>query len=147
MSEAANSGGFSPPQRKETTMNRIVRVLVLLVFGVVAAFPLSSLAQEKVKTAVIMKAGNTVNLFYSGTENVRKLICLNDVIPVYRETTVGYVPTKEVAQPKALKEVGKVRVVSYIGDHYFQAKVVEGTIQVGDIAKKEGAYCLVQPAK
>jgi hypothetical protein len=149
MSDGAISGGFTPLKRKEKAMNRLVNLLLLLVFGMFAVSPATALAQEEVKSKsqVVMKSGDTVNLFYSGTQEVRKEICLNDVIPVYRETTTGYQPTKEWEQVKSLKEVGKVKVLSYIGDHYFQAKVVEGTVSVGDIATKKGTYCMIQPAK
>jgi hypothetical protein len=96
-------------------------------------------AQEKVKSEVVMKVGNTVHLFHSGTADVRKDICLNDVLPVYRETPAG--------SHTYVKEVGRVKVLSYAGAHYFEAKVVKGEIKVGDVAEKKGAYCLVQPAK
>jgi hypothetical protein len=44
-----------------------------------------------------------------------------------------------------LKEVGQVKVLSFIGEHHFEAEVVKGEIKVGDIAKKETAGLLVQP--
>ena len=86
-----------------------------------------------------MQEGSIVHLFHSGTADVKKEICLNDVIPVYRETMAG--------GHTASREVGKVKVLSYAGEHYFEAKVVEGKIKVGDIVKKDTASCLVQPAK
>jgi len=43
--------------------------------------------------------------------------------------------------------VGRVKVLAYAGEHYFEAEVVKGEIKVGDVAKREGAYCLVQPTK
>ena len=43
-------------------------------------------AVDKVKGDVVMKAGNKVNLFHSGTTDVKKESCLGDVITVYRET-------------------------------------------------------------
>ena len=61
------------------------------------------------------------------------------MIPVYRETMAGGHTT--------VKEVGKLKVFDYEGEHYFKAEVVSGEIKVGDIAKKETASCLVQPAR
>lgn len=138
-----------PLIRKEIKMKKMIKLFVLLVFavGVIAPVTVSAADKVKSKSSVVMKEGNKVHLFHSGTEHVTKEICLNDVISVYRETAVGYKPTKEIAQPKSLKEVGKVKVLSYVGDHYFEAEVVDGSIRTGDVAKKEGAYCLVQPAR
>ncbi len=120
-------------------MKSLVKVIALLVFGVLAVSPMGVFAQEKVRSEVVMKTGNKVHLFHSGTADVKKDICLNDVIPVYRETPSGGHLT--------IKEVGKVKVLGYAGPHYFEAEVVKGEVKVGDVAKKEGAYCLVQPVK
>jgi hypothetical protein len=120
-------------------MKKMLKLLVLLFFGTLAVSPLAVYAKEKVKGEVVMKMGNKIHLFHSGTADVKKDICLNDVITVYRETPTGGHMT--------VKEVGKVKVISYAGEHYFEAEVVKGEIKVGDVAKKEGAYCLVQPVK
>jgi hypothetical protein len=120
-------------------MKSLVKVIALLVFGTLVMSPLALYAQEKVKSQVVMKVGNTVHLFHSGTADVRKEICLNDVLPVYRETPAG--------SHMYVKEVGQVKVLSYVGTHYFEARVVKGEIKVGDVVEKKGAYCLVQPAK
>jgi hypothetical protein len=45
------------------------------------------------------------------------------------------------------KEVGAVKVLSFMGEHYFEAEIVKGEVKVGDIAKKNSASLLVQPAK
>jgi hypothetical protein len=121
-------------------MYRMVKVFVLLVFASMAMSPLAAVyAKDKVKGEVVMKEGKKVHLFHSGTADVKKDICLNDVIPVFRETPAG--------SHMDVREVGKVKVLSYVGEHYFEAEVVKGEIKVGDVAKKEGAYCLVQPVK
>ena len=120
-------------------MKRIVNVLGLFLLAVAVISPAAVFAKEKVKSEVVMKEGKKVHLFHSGTADVKKDICLNDVIPVYRETPSG--------SHVNVKEVGQVKVLSYVGEHYFEAEVVKGEIKVGDVAKKEGAYCLVQPAK
>ncbi len=96
-------------------------------------------AEKKVKSEVVMKTGNKVHLFHSGTADVKKEICLNDVVTVYRETGGA-------KNPKTI-EVGQVKVLSYVDDHYFEAEVVKGQVKPGDIAKKESAACLIQPMK
>jgi len=128
-------------------MKIVMKVLILFVFTVLAVPPMTAHAAGKVKSEVVMKEGNKVHLFHSGTQEVKKEICLNDVITVYRDIPAGYRTLKGADQVKTLKEVGKVKVLSYIGDHYFEAEVVEGQIRSGDVAKKAAAYCLIQPAK
>lgn len=110
---------------------------LLLVLYPAAAFALER--QPQIRSEIIMKAGDTLRLFHSGTADVRKEICLKDVLPVYRELMTGGHTT--------VKEVGKVKVVDYVGDHYFEAQVLEGEVKVGDIAKKGTASCMIQPAK
>jgi hypothetical protein len=121
-------------------MKGIARIVLLLTLVVMVAAPLvAQAAEKKVKSEVVMTAGKKVHLFHSGTADVKKEVCLKDVIPVYRETMGGGHTT--------VKEVGKVKVLGYVGEHYFDAEVVSGEIKVGDVAKKETASCLVQPAK
>ena len=123
-------------------MKGIARIVALLTLVVMIAAPLAAQAIEKqpqIKNEVVMKVGKKVHLFHSGTADVKKEICLKDVIPVYRETMAGGHTT--------VKEVGKVKVLGYVGEHYFDAEVVSGEVKVGDVAKKESASCLVQPAK
>jgi len=122
-------------------MKKVPQFVAALALSAMVAVPLpaSSLeTQPRIKSEVVMKEGGTVHLFHSGTPDVKKEICLNDVIPVYRETMAGGHTTS--------KEVGKIKVDSYVGEHYFSATVVEGTIKMGDIAKKGTASCLIQPA-
>lgn len=119
-------------------MKGIVRIIALLSLLTIVAAPLTALAAgKKVKSEVVMKIGNKVHLFHSGTADVKKVIALNDVIPVYRQT----------GRTAQLKEVGQVRVLTFIDDHHFEAEIVKGEIKVGDIVKKESAGLLVQPSK
>lgn len=121
-------------------MKGFIRIFALLTLLTMIAVPMIAQGAEmKVKSEVVMKAGNKVHLFHSGTADVKKEVCLKDVIPVYREIMGGGHTT--------VKEVGKVKVLDYAGEHYFEAEVVSGEIKVGDIAKKETASCLVQPAQ
>jgi len=80
----------------------------------------------------VMKAGQMLHLFHSGTADVRKTINTNDVLTVYR-----IMPSCEV------KEVGKIRVIAYVGETYLKGEVVEGEIRPDDIAKKGKVSCLV----
>lgn len=116
---------------------RIFAVMALM--ALVSVPVIASAAEKKVKSEVVMTMGNKVHLFHSGTADVKKDICIKDVIPVYRESGGAKNPQ--------VKEVGAVKVLDYAGEHYFEAEVVKGQIKVGDIAKKEGAACLIQPAK
>ena len=119
-------------------MNIMARMVLFVVLSLFLVVPLTAQAAEKkAKGEVVMKVGKKVHLFHSGTADVKKEICLNDVVTVYRQ----------VGKNPQLKEVGQVKVLSYAGEHYFEAEIVKGEIKVGDIAKKETASCLVQPAK
>jgi hypothetical protein len=80
----------------------------------------------------VMKAGQTVYLFHSGTEDVKRTIQDNDILIVYRIS-----PSCEV------KIVGKIRMISYIGAIYLKGKIIEGEIRPNDIAKKGNVSCLV----
>lgn len=120
-------------------MKGLIGIFALLAFLATAAVPVVGAAEKKVKSEVIMKVGKKVNLFHSGTADVKKEICIKDVIPVYRQLGGAKNPQ--------LKEVGQVKVLGYAGEHYFEAEVVKGEIKVGDIATKAGTACLVQPVK
>ncbi len=76
--------------------------------------------------------GDTLYLFHSGTEEVKKTIHVNDTLAVYRVT-----PTCEVVP------VGIVRVVSFVGETYLKCEVFAGEIKPDDIAKKENVSCLI----
>lgn len=117
-------------------MRKIVLLAIMAAFIAAVSAPQTVLAAEKVKGEVVMKVGNKVNLFHSGTADVKKEICLGDVITVYRETGGA-------KSPKST-EVGTVKVTGFAGEHYFEAEIVKGAIKPGDIAKKNAAYCMVQ---
>lgn len=117
-------------------MRKIVFFAIMAAFLSALSVPPAVQAAQKVKGEVVMKVGNKVNLFHSGTADVKKEICLGDVITVYRETGGAKAPKST--------EVGAVKVTGYAGEHYFEAEIVKGEIKPGDIATKKGAYCLVQ---
>jgi hypothetical protein len=113
--------------------------IVILLFTSVSA-PLSVFAvsyppplyhrQDRGET--VMKVGQIVYLFHSGTDDVKKTIHANDILTVYRIN-----PSCEV------NPVGIIKVLSYIGETYIKAEVLEGEIRPDDIAKKGNVSCLV----
>lgn len=119
-------------------MNRIVRLLMLLALMTMVAVPLvAHAAEKKAKSEIVMKVGKKVHLFHSSNVQAQKEIAIGDVLPVYRVS----------ARYQQEKEVGQVKVLGFMGEHYFEAEIIKGEIKVGDIAKKEGSALLVQPAK
>jgi hypothetical protein len=116
-----------------------VILIVILLFTFVSA-PLAGFAvsypptlyhrQDRGET--VMKAGQTVYMFHSGTDDVRKTIHANDVLTVYRIS-----PSCEV------NPVGIIKVLSYIGETYIKAEVLEGEIKPDDIVKKGNVSCLI----
>lgn len=117
-----------------------IKVMVLVLFGM---FGLSGYAaavsypvvedQREVKAAKgIREKGETVCLFQSGTADVRKTIGIGDVLIVYRE-----------GGDREHREVGKIKVLSYAGEDYIRAEVVDGAVQTGDVARKGNVASLV----
>jgi hypothetical protein len=76
--------------------------------------------------------GDIVYLFHSGTADVKQTVHGNDVLVVYR-----------IDSSCDAAEVGKIRVVSYIGETYLKGEVIEGKIERDDIARKDSVSCLV----
>lgn len=119
-------------------MKTLIKSLVLAALAIMVAAPLTlQAAEKKAKNEVVMKMGNKVHLFHSSDVAVQKEIVVGDTLPVYRLT--GKAPQQ--------KEVGQVKVLGFMGEHYFEAEIVKGEIKVGDIARKDGAGLLVQPAR
>lgn len=79
-----------------------------------------------------MKKGDTVYLFYSGTDDSKALIHSGDEMSVYR-----------TGHSCESKDSGRIKIVALIGDYYIKAEVVDGEIRVGDIAKKGHMSCIV----
>ena len=119
-------------------MKRLMNIVTLLALSVMLAVPVvSQAADKKIKNEVIMKMGNKVHLFHSSNVEVQKDIAVNEVLTVYRMSGKNRLET----------EVGAVKVLSFIGEHYFEAEIVKGEIKVGDLVKKDSTALLVQPAK
>jgi hypothetical protein len=120
---------------------RLLAVLLILCAGLpqlvnaVSWSPLAEEREEKIAKGIVEK-GAIVCLFQSGTADVKKAISTGDVLVVYRE-----------GAKHELKEVGKIKVLSYSGEDYLKGEVVEGEIKAGDIAKKgEVASLVISPA-
>jgi len=121
-------------------MKKIIKLLAVLLIAsmglpqFVNAVSWSPLQEEReVKAAKgIMVKGALVCMFQSGTADVKKAININDILAFYRED-----------KSRELKEVGKIKVLSYAGEDYLRGEVVEGEIMAGDVAKKGGVASLV----
>ena len=118
-------------------IGKLLAVMLILCLGLpqfVSAVSWSPLQEERVEKAAkgIMVKGAVVCLFQSGTLDVKKAINTGDTLVVYRESESG-----------ELKEVGKIKVLSYSGENYLKGEVLEGEIKAGDIAKKGDAASLI----
>ena len=96
------------------------------------SYPPAPLYHREDTGEAVRVVGQTVHLFHSGTEEVKRTIHINDILAVFRIDTSCEV-----------KMVGKIRVISYIGETYLKGKVVEGEIKPDDIAKKGNVSCLI----
>jgi hypothetical protein len=83
----------------------------------------------------VKKIGTKVYLFHGGTEEVKSTIHANDILTVYRE----YPPDFSLK----IREVGKVKVLSPLGDYYFDGEVTGGEVKAGDLAKKGTVTCYI----
>ncbi len=124
----------------KTTIAGIISVILLLfslnapstVFAV--SYPVQLYHQE-VRHDKFIK-GDTVYLFHSGTDEIKKTIHVNDTLTVYRTS-----PSCEVTP------IGIIRVISFAGVTYIKGEVFAGEIKPDDIAKKENVSCLVISAE
>ncbi len=122
-------------------MKRVIWILIVMFLSLSVGFPLRANAvspspipverEERAAKGIKVKE-ETVCLFQSGTADVKNTISAGDLLTVYRE--IG---------KHELKEVGKIKVLSYIGEDYLKGEVVEGEVRTGDIAKKGDAASLV----
>jgi hypothetical protein len=117
----------------------IILIVILLLTSVSAtlavfavSYPPPLLYHRLDRGETVMKAGQTVYLFHSGTDDVRKTIHADDILTTYRT-----IPSCEV------NPIGIIKVLSYIGETYIKAEVLEGEIRPDDIAKKGNVSCLV----
>jgi hypothetical protein len=109
----------------------IICIAVPLLANAVSWSPLLEEHEEKAAKG-IMEKGTIVCLFQSGTADVKKEIRVNDTLTVYRNN-----------QDHKLIEVGKIKILSYVGDDYLKGEVVEGEVKAGDVAQKGDAASLI----
>jgi hypothetical protein len=122
-------------------MKKIVWIFIVMVLWLIMGVPMHAYAvsysvveeqrDEKIAKG-IMKVGDAVCLFQSGTPDVKKAIAIGDILVVYRE-----------GSKHELKEVGKIKVLSYSGEDYLKGEVIEGEIKAGDVAKKGNVASLI----
>jgi hypothetical protein len=121
-------------------MNKIGTFLAVLLIScmglpqlvnAVSPSPIPEEREERAAKGIKIK-GETVCLFQSGTTDVKKAINMNDILSVYRE-----------GKSHELKEVGKIKVLSYVREDYLKGEVVEGHLKAGDIAKKGNVASLI----
>ena len=122
----------------ECTASCILLLLVLSLPGSARAvsYPLIEEQREEKAAKGISEKGETVCLFQSGTADVRQAISIGDVLPVFRE-----------GSDRELTTVGRIRVLSFVGDDYLKGEVIEGEVRAGDVAKKDDAASLVISAR
>jgi len=122
-------------------MEVVAQIFTILFLWATLVFPLRANAvvfspipaeREEKATKGIMEKGDIICLFQSGTADVRKAITVNDDLPVYRES-----------KSHELVEVGKIRVLSYVGEDYIKGEVIEGELKAGDIAEKGDVASLI----
>lgn len=92
--------------------------------------------QPQFVSEVEMIRGDKVHLFYGGTQKAQDIFCSGETVSVYR--------TNPQEHPRYI-EVGKVRILRPVDDHYLDGIVVEGKVKVGDLARKGIAACMVVP--
>ena len=90
------------------------------------------LYHQEQELGAVMQVGAIVYLFHSGIEQVKTAIHPEDILTVYRITSLC-----------EMKIVGKIKVISYVGETYLKGEVVEGEIRASDVAKIGKISCLV----
>ena len=80
----------------------------------------------------VMQEGEIVYLFHSGIDQVKSTVHPGDVLLVYRITSLC-----------EMTVVGKIKVISYVGETYLKGEVIEGEIRVNDVAQIGKVSCLV----
>ena len=121
-------------------MKRLASLLYLLtplvmvgsLHAVTYPFPNSTSAYLNVEPA--MKPGAKLYLFHSDADRATT-IKVDDILTVYREYPADV--------PSEARETGKVKILAYLGEHYYRAQAIEGTIRPGYLARKGAVACLV----
>jgi hypothetical protein len=126
-------------------MKTLVRTLILSFFVTFTISTLPVYAAKSFNSEAVKKSGENVYLFDSGSQNVKKEFCQNDIIPVYRDVFHSFY-FKGIGMAQSVEQVASIKILSYEGDRYFNAQVLNGVVAAGDVATKVGANCPVIPA-
>jgi hypothetical protein len=129
--------------RKNKLLRTILSMVDPLVLLAVVAAPMTVFAtsyqpplfHRQYDRRTMMK-GDVVYLFYSGTADVRNTIHVHDVLTVYH-----------IDASCQMKQVGTIKILSYLGETYLTGQVLDGEIRANDIAGKDGVSCLVISAE
>jgi hypothetical protein len=89
----------------------------------------------KVEATVTAKTGDIVHLFHGGNKLAKDEFCPDETVTVYRYFGSRW---------KEAREVGKVKITQYLGDHFIEGKVVEGSLKSGDVAIKPNSACMIR---
>jgi len=120
---------------KKLTLLLLAAQLVMTSSLHAVTYPFSENEPVYQKDGTVMKVGTRLYLFHSGTGDVKNTIHVNDILAVYRENPPNLSPETG--------ETGKVKVLSCSGRYYYEAEVIEGTVQPGNLAKKGTVACFV----
>jgi hypothetical protein len=126
-------------KKNSRTLLFVIASLIIPTVVHAVTYPFPDKAPSHYKDEAVMTVGDKIYLFYSGTDEIRKTINVNDVLTVYRE----FPPDFAVET----REVGQVKVLSPLGDYYFDGEVIGGDVKAGDLAKKGKIACLVTSLK
>lgn len=121
-------------------MRTTAKMFIVSLMGLLTLSALPAFAAKTFESKVVRQLGDNMYLIRAGGGDGAKGFCQNDVIPVYREVAHGW-PIKGMQQIKTVNEVGDVRILSHVSGRDFNAQLVDGSVQVGDTAKKVGVYC------
>jgi hypothetical protein len=129
------NGGIRGNNAKSSVSGIVNLILLLLVvcapFTVFAVSYPPPLYHRAVRQEKFVR-GDTVYMFHSGTDDVKKTIHVNDTLAVHRITASCEV-----------MPIGIIKVVSFVGDTYLKGEVLAGEIKPDDIAKKGNVSLLV----
>lgn len=99
------------------------------------SYPPSAQEPTYLKDQEVYKVGAKVHMFYSGPEDAKSAIRINDVLTVYREFPPDI--------SGLTSESGKVKVIGTLGDFYLEGEVIEGYVEPGYLAVKGTSACLI----
>jgi hypothetical protein len=128
-------GGFGMNRR---TLRPLFLLLAALCTSALPAAAVSyfPLVHHEPGNETLAQPGMKVYLFHSGTEDARDSLHLGEMLTVMRvQSTCESI------------DVGKVRLVGFIGDTYLKAEVISGAVKPNDIARFGSVSCLVLAAQ